>query len=340
MITIKRLLFAAAFALLSVNAQAANVFWSQNVTAGGGASCGNGTFAWDADSGTAGAAHKCWATTSGGTTAAAIPGSADIAIFDSNSGGGTVVVNAPNNPSGAAQVNLNGLTTGTFTGTLDYATNNNNTTFTITGTTGGFSNSGTGTRTITLGSGTFTTTTTGGGGNNTTLWQWTTLTNCTCTASAATMVFTNSTTGQAINFAGGGVSGGYGNVTFAGQAGWNITTANTFASIAVTAPAALLVPQGATTTITADFTWTGTSSNQIYLSTSNPNTQATISVGAGSGTSACTFCFIRGIAFTGAGVTFTGTNTFNLGGNTGMSITPPSINGSVSGGVGVPGTVL
>ena len=128
----------AAFALLScawaAPAHAAVMFWSPNVTSGGGANCNNGTYAWDADSGTAGAAHKCWATATGGTTAAAVPGVADVATLDASSGGGTVVVvSAPNNPSGAAQVNLVGLTTGLFTGTLNFNTNNNNVTMGNTG---------------------------------------------------------------------------------------------------------------------------------------------------------------------------------------------------------------
>lgn len=313
-------------------AGAASIFWSTaaKTGGGGGTSCGDGTYAWDADSGTGGAAHKCWATATNGTTAAAIPGPSDIAIFDANSGSGTVNVVTPNNPSGAAEVNIGGYTLGAYVGGLNFGTNN--VTLTLTGTNLA-SNNGAGTRTINLGTGTWTISSNAATGSA--VWNWGTLTGCTCTASGATLNFTNiGTAGNTLTLgAPTGGTGGYGTITLAGKGGYSLATA-TIATLHLTAPTALNEAATGTLTVTNNFAFAGSIGNWIYLigGGTAPSTAGIVSVGAGSGTSTCAYCIIRSMTFSGAGVTFTGTNTIDAGGNTGMTITAPSTNPHIIGG--------
>jgi len=126
-----------------------------------------GTGTWDATTTT----H--WSNTSGGTGGFSVPGSADAVIFDANSGGGTVTVNT--------SFTVTSVTMGAFTGTLDFAANNNDPTLQT------FSNSGTGTRTLNMGSGTWTIT-----GSSATVWNQSTSTNLTLNANTSTINFSYS----------------------------------------------------------------------------------------------------------------------------------------------------
>lgn len=129
-----------------------------------------GTGTWDATSTT----H--WATTSGGSSGASVPGSSDTVTFDANSGGGTVTVNTT--------VNVVSITAGSFTsGTLDFSANNNNVTaqtISITGTVA---------RNIKMGNGTWTITGTTG-----TIWNSATITNLTFNANNSSLVFSSNAT--------------------------------------------------------------------------------------------------------------------------------------------------
>lgn len=71
-----------------------------------------GTGTWDASSTTN------WSTASGGAGGASVPGSADVAIFDANSGGGTCTL--------GLTVTTGFLTMTNYTGTLDFSTYNIN----------------------------------------------------------------------------------------------------------------------------------------------------------------------------------------------------------------------
>lgn len=113
-----------------------------------------GTGTWDASDTT----H--WASSSGGAGGQSVPGSGDTVTLDGSSGGGTITVNT--------DFSVTSLTMGAFTGTLDFATNNNSPTMQT------FSLTGTGTRTLNMGSGTWTLT-----GNATTIWTHATATNLT-----------------------------------------------------------------------------------------------------------------------------------------------------------------
>lgn len=96
-----------------------------------------GTGTWDGgtlDSG-------FWKTATGGSTTTTAPTSADVAIFDSLSGGGTVTV--------VGDMTVSGMTCSSHTGTLDFASSN----ITFNGTT---SVTGAGVHTVKWGSGTHT----------------------------------------------------------------------------------------------------------------------------------------------------------------------------------------
>jgi hypothetical protein len=122
-----------------------------------------GTGTWDASDTT----H--WSATTGGAGGASVPGSGDTVTLDASSGGGTVTVNTT--------VNVTSITMGAFTGTLDFATNDNTVTLST------FSNSGTGTRTLNMGDGLWTITATTG-----TVWSMGTVTGLTFNKDGANIV--------------------------------------------------------------------------------------------------------------------------------------------------------
>lgn len=274
-----------------------------------------GTATWDStNTGGGGAGGIKWASaTGGGTTAAGggtggSPSTGDTAIFDSASGGGTVTVNTT--------VSITALTCSTFTGTLDFGTNNNNVTA------GTVDFSGAGVRTINMGSGTWTLTGTSGNvllGNGT---------NLTPTFSNAAIIFSgngNSRTWQA-----GTPAGGYGATTVN-----NNSVPGSLNIISATTVASLTVGSGTTIgtsgiTITGALNITGTSSAPSGLAMSNFSTASSVSVGSAS---TLTWTGICGITKAGAG-SITATNSFDMGRNSGfVSIASPS-GGGVTGVIG------
>lgn len=125
-----------------------------------------GTGTWDASD----TSH--WASVSNGAPGATVPGSADSVTMDAASGGGTVTVNT--------NIGIVSLTTGAFTGTLDFSANNNTVALT-----GAFSNTGTGTRTVNCGGGQWTLS-----NNAATVWSCGDLSNCTFTPPSLPVNFT------------------------------------------------------------------------------------------------------------------------------------------------------
>ncbi len=240
-----------------------------------------------------------------------VPTTSDTAVFDGTSGGGTVTVNSPN---AAGAVTVQAITCGAFTGTLDFSANNNNVTLTAVT---GLNNNGTGTRTINLGSGTWTFT-----GVATTLIN-TNTTGLTLSAASAALVFTatTATTRGIIT----GNSKSYGSITVsANTSGGNFivtgSTSVTFSALSVVAPNAIQFPNGTTTVITGAISVSGSSSNQVlFQSNASTGQTATIS-SANNGT--FTWSAFKDVVFTGGG-TFTASNSFNLGNNTGITITTP-----------------
>lgn len=253
-----------------------------------------GTGTWDASDTT----H--WAATSNGAGGQSVPGTGDTVTFDGSSGGGTVTVNTT--------VAVQSITCGAFTGTLDFSANDNNVTLS---TATGFSGTGSGTRTINLGDGTWTL--------NSGSWNLGTVTNLTFNANSSTIILAGNTSLQR-NFSGGGLT--YNNVSIGANTSGGIVAvsgANTFASLSVTGPNAVQFPNGTTQTVTT-LSVTGTSGNAVFMTSNVFTTNATISCAAGTQTLA--WAAPRSMTFSG-GATFAATNSFDLGANSGVTITAP-----------------
>jgi hypothetical protein len=231
----------------------------------------------------------------------------DVATFDGSSGGGTVTVNS--------NFSIATLTTGAFTGTLDFSANNNSITLSTT-----FNGSGSGTRTLNMGNGTWTV----GGGATGTSFTIATTTGLTFHANSSVINITGQTNGVSVVGLGGLT---YNTVNLQSNTGssFSVTGANTFANLGVAAGAYVVFVQGSTQTVTNAFTWTGTSGSQIGIVSAAPGTAATISVATGSPT--MSWAAVHDMTFTG-GATFTATNSFNLNHNSGISITAPTGGGS------------
>lgn len=258
-----------------------------------------GTGTWDGSSTT----H--WAATTGGSSGASVPGSADTVTFDGSSGGGTVTVNT--NP------NCISLTMGAFTGTIDFSVNNNSPTFQTISTTGS------GARTLKMGSGTWTLSGTG------TVWNGATTTSFTLTPGSSTVNISD-TSQNAKTIATSGLTLGAISLTGAGSGSrFRFScSGGTIGTLTVTAPCTMEFQQSATVTITNAFNWAGSSSNQINIRSQTQGTPATISVASGSPT--MSWAGVCEITFSG-GATFTATNSFDLGQNSGITITAPSSSG-------------
>lgn len=272
-----------------------------------------GTGTWDNSTTT----H--WSLSTGGAGGAAVPGSGDTITFDGSSGGGTVTVDTTING-----LTFQSITSGAFTGTLDFSINNPSITLTTS-----FSSNGAGTRTLKLGSGTFTISS-----NNGSIWD------CfgaslTLVAGTSTIAFTATSPvgGMTVQLGSAGVS--YSTITFAAVSNGFTTSlqANSSATIGTltfAAPRNMVFHNGATLTITNAFTWTGTSSTPFSFESDSGGSAATISVATGA--PAMDWASIRNLTFTG-GATFTATNSLNLGGNTGITITAPTSGGGGGGGI-------
>jgi hypothetical protein len=289
-----------------------------------------GTGTWD------GADTTHWAATTGGAGGQSVPGSSDTVTIDASSGAGTITVNTT--------VTVQSITCGAMGMTLDFSANNNNVTLSAAT---GFSGTGTGTRTINLGNGTWTLTSTS---NNQITWTIATTTNLTFNANSSVIDLTGTVAaGVGQTFAGGALT--YSTLRISGSrpnAGLNITGANTFGTLSTTAPATislaaantigtfspgdyfrLVIPGGLTTTFTNAFDFNSigslTTPNSI-VNLSGAATTASATVSLASGTLQGKYAAIQGVAFTG-GATFTFTDSLDLGKNTGVTITPPTVGG-------------
>lgn len=256
-----------------------------------------GTGTWDSSTTT----H--WAASTGGAGSQSVPGSADSVTFDGSSGGGTVTLNF------GGAITIQSITMGAFTGTWDNSVNNNDMALSAVG---GFQGTGTGTRTINLGTATYTLSASNA------QWFFSTTLNLTYTGSAANIVFTGSSGARL--FTGGGLS--HGNVTFGASSGAGIVqvgSSNTLASLNIAAPNYVTFAQGSTTTITGAFNWSGSSSSQIGIVSNSPGGAASF---AAASSSVASWCAFRDINFTtGSPVA---SSSFDLGNNSGITITPPS----------------
>lgn len=274
-----------------------------------------GTGTWDASD----TSH--WAATSGGSSGASVPTSSDTVTFDGNSGASAVItVNADVQ---ASSVSL-GTTGGNFTGTLDFATNNNSPTF------GTFAFSGSGTRTLNMGSGTWTLNgTTAGGG-----FDISTATGLTFSGASATVALTgNMTVGRIFNVntattvgtlnIGANTSGG--NILISGP-----TATLTITNLGITAPNRVVFKGGSLRvfTITNAATFTGSAGSYISLiSDTGLSILPTVN-----GSITGTYCAVGGITF-GTG-TQAFTNSWNMGANSGAGYSLSAPAGGVVGVIG------
>lgn len=256
-----------------------------------------------------------WSTTSGGAPGSSAPVAGDAVTLDANSCVGGVTCTITVNANLAMTSLTMGACTASTTGCiLDFSANNNNATLS-----GLFSISGSGTRTLNMGSGTFTLTAATG-----VVFDATTTTNLTLSAGTSTLLLSATATNTRTL--------SMGNKTFP-----NITVTNAapsqfmidFAAAGLTWSAANLtftnvqqVRLGATGTITlsGSLTYNNSASNIAGTIFTNGGIAVTIS---SAGASTLNFVSVQSITKAGAG-SITATNSFDAGGNTGVTITGPS----------------
>lgn len=247
--------------------------------------------------------------TTGGGAGAAYPTSADTLTFDGASGGGTVTV--------TADVNFQSITMGLFTGTLDFSANNNNVTLSATTS---FSGTGTGTRTLNMGNGTWSLT--GVSAN----WDMTTTTGLTFNANGSTLAWTATAAGAARTFITGGLT--YNNVTIAGSSpskGWTFQftgTATIAGTLTLNGVNNLILPNGVTTTV-GNLVVNGTAAAPVGIVSATASA-ATVAIT----TATINWAALRWLTFTGGP---SASNSFDLGSNTGVTITAPSGGGGGTG---------
>lgn len=262
------------------------------------------------------ASTAMWSASSGGATGQSAPVAGDLVTLDAATcvGGVTCTITV------AANLAMTSLTMGACTAAttgciLDFSVNNN--TVAISG--GNFNVSGSGTRTLKLGSSVVTIT------NG--VWNSTTVTNFTLQTGTSTIVYAGPSN-TARTFVGGGQT--YSTVTIAANTGSGIVQfndgGNTFGTLNITGPNYVQFTFSVTNTVTNPITWSGTATKQLLITTDSGSFASTIAQGA-SNASMNWVAFNR-ITMTGAG-TRAAANSFNLGNNTGFTITAPaSIGGS------------
>ena len=279
------------------------------------AACSGGTCFWIGGTGTIDGTsdNGHWATSSGGASCSCVPNNTtDNLTFDGSSSTGTVTVSMPGGTLTAGQI-----TASNFNGTLDFATSNNNV---VLSSATPFTSNSSVTRTLNMGSGTWTLS------SNTAVWNISTGTNLTLNAGSSTIAFTGSNAANR-TFSGGGKT--YNIVTVSaignGIGQFTVNQANTFATLTISAPNRVSLTN-ATQTVTTLTNVSGSSSQQVLF-------QGNLGFGNGVISSAnnwtCTYCALAAMTFSGGGA-FTATNSFDLGGNSGITITSPS--GGSSGG--------
>lgn len=270
-------------------ASAANCFWV------------GGTATWD------GSNFTSWATSSGGTGAGCpgatnVPTSSDVAIFDASSGGGTVTVNAT--------ISISSLTTTAFTGTLDFSANNNNVNIgTVTPAANGWADTS-GTHTVNMGSGTWTM------DANTGIFSWAGV-NLTLNANSSTLVVAAKASSSR-TFASNAKT--FNNVTISGAAGSiiNMSGASTYTNLTITNQANVTLATNITVTTMA--ITSASSTPVVFASNSGIARSVTLT-----NNFTPSWIALQNITFSGG--TNAATSSFDLGGNTGITITAPSSGG-------------
>lgn len=270
---------------------------------GAEAAC-TGTCFWIGGTGTLNLASDSahWSNSSGGASCSCEPSTTDDIIFDGSSGGGTVTVNVGGTWTAAS------LTMAAFTGTLTFATNNDNFT-----TVGNVDNNGT-TATFNMGNGTWTLS----GASA----FFRIASGATFNSNSSTIVFTSTSAGWRRVIAGGKT---YNAISVSANSAANvlsITSAATIGTLSVSAPNRITFTNGATTTITTLNTVSGSSGSEVAFMSDGANASALATISSANNWT-CTWCGIQYLTFSGGG-TFSATSSFDLGGNSGITITAPS----------------
>lgn len=293
----KLILALGALVCLSLPASAATCFWV------------GGTGSWSTSNTTS------WASSTGGSggTCAATGGipkqSADTATFDANSGTGTVTLDATMSGTTITNIVFAG-----YGGTFDFTSNSYSMTLAQ------IQPTGTGTRTIALGDVTLNLT-----GANVNTWDCSSCGTVTFTGSAYTINFVNPSNLNTQNFVGGGktYSGTFSVGSRTNGSLVSVIGNNTFATLNLTCPAAIIFPNSGTQTINNAVSWAGTSSSASQCFVGAAAGTTTLAFGASSTASWVGF---RGII--GSTSNLTVTNGFDFGSNSGtISITQPSVGG-------------
>lgn len=268
-----------------------------------------GTGTWD------NATTTHWSATTGGAGGASVPAAADDVTFDGASGGGTVTVAATINGSNT----LSSITFGAFTGTLNFSTNNPNVTLTglSSANNASLDGRGTGARTLNMGNGIWTFST-----QNGSIVDFFTTTNLTFNANSSTIAVTGTPNNDRF-FNSGGLT--FNTVTVASNGTSNgrflITESPTITTLTISPSNHIFFNSSATI---GTFNVSGTAYNSsVLLLGAGSGTTITISTAATISWSA-----IAGLTFTGS---HTANNSFDLGGNTGITITGPSGGGGGAG---------
>jgi hypothetical protein len=270
-----------------------------------------GTGTWDASDTT----H--WASSSNGAGGQTVPGSSDTVTFDGSSGGGTCTVNH-------ATLNTSNITLSAYTGTLDFATNNNDYTMT-----GAWTDTGSGVHTINLGAGTFTF-------SSAAVSFDCAAANITMNAGTSTISFTNTSPSGVRTCSFGGKT--LYNVNVAGCTGSNLypislglTGGATVNALTLAGPLVVATTPNVTFTVSSACVWTGAGLDGLVTFGYSSRAGATKTTISAAGAITGTYCAIEGITGAGAG-SLTFTNSFSLGGNSGanLTITPPTAGGRSS----------
>ncbi len=260
-----------------------------------------------------------WVSTSGGSNyGQTVPSSADDVFLNASSGSGTIT------PNFGGPFTLQSLNIGALNGTFDNSVNNNNITLTQSSA-AALDNNNAGTRTINLGSATYTL------NAATAFWDSGSTGGLTMIATASTIAFTG-TTGVRI-FKGNSKT--YGTISFAATSSGNgkvsiQNASGTITSLVLNAPLVTLFQSGGGANTITSLTAVGSSTAQNLLAgdgIGGVETQAPITVTNAN----LSWAAFRDIAFTGAPIA---TNSFDLGNNTGITITAPVAGGGGSSGRG------
>lgn len=254
-----------------------------------------------------------WSATSGGATGQSAPTSADTVTLDAATCVGGVTCTITVN----ANLSINAFTMGACTAStsgcvIDFSANNNSITITDT-----FNNSGTGTRTLNMGNGAWVV-----NSSNANAWLQGTVTGLTFNANSSTLTI-NGSASAARAFQGGGKA--YNSVTFNltnATGSLSITGANSFVSLTLNGPQYYSWPNSTTQTITTLIVNSSSSSNIIGMFSNSLGTSSTLAV---TNASSFSWAALRDMTFTTG--TIAATSSFNLGNNTGITITAPATGG-------------